>query len=207
MATRLQKTAKSAVVGIGAQLISLLLQFAVRATLIWGLGEYYLGLNSVMTSLIGMYSLAELGLGNAIIYSLYRPLAEGDKGKVEAYLSLYKKVYRVIGMLVGAVAAAMIPFLGFFINGAVTTDVYVIYALFTGNAVLGYVLFNYRTALFQANQERYLISYADTVFVILSSCGQIIAFVLFHDYIAGLVVLVVSQCIRTRRPWSRTSMR
>ena len=79
MGGRTGKALKNVAVGAVAQSCALLLSFLVRTALIIGLGKYYLGLNSVMTSLIAVFNLAELGMTNAVVYSLYRPLACGDK--------------------------------------------------------------------------------------------------------------------------------
>ncbi|MBQ9068962.1 MAG: hypothetical protein IJ131_07875, partial [Eggerthellaceae bacterium] len=94
MSSRAEKSFRNATVGTGVQACVLLLGFATRTALVYGLGRYYLGLNSVMTGLIAMYTLAELGMGNALVYSMYEPLAHGRQKKTEAYLTLFKKVYR-----------------------------------------------------------------------------------------------------------------
>lgn len=180
----------------GMQICVLLLNFAVRSALVVGLGQYYLGLNSVMTSLIAIFSLAELGLGNAITYSMYKPLANKERETVEAYLRLYKIVYRIIGVAIAVIAVAAYPLLPVFLNTDVTFEITAIYALFAANTSMSYLLFAYRGTLMQANQEKYLVSIADFVFAVSSSVGQILCFMCFSSYILGLVCLVASQALR-----------
>lgn len=143
-----------------------------------------------------MFSLVELGLGNAITFSLYKPLAIGDKDTVEAYLGLYKTIYRMIGVAIVIVAAAMYPFLPVLINSEVTDEVLLIYVLFTANTAFSYLLFSYRGTLMQANQEKYLVSIADFIYSIVSSVGQIVCFVCFSNYMAGLICMVAAQVVR-----------
>lgn len=197
MGSRTERSIKNASLGVGVQICSLLFFFITRTTLILGLGEYYLGLNSVMTGLIAVFSLAELGLTNAIMYSLYKPLSENDNQKIEAYMTLFKKIYRAIGITILIISIIAIPILPNLINSEITTEVYIIYSLFVANTVLSYLFFNYRSCLMQANQEKYLVSLSDLVFVSLSSIGQIVAFLFFHNYILGLVFLVIAQTIRS----------
>lgn len=197
MPTRTQKSIRNIAVGTTSQIVSILLQFATRTALIVGLGEYYLGINSVMASLLGVFSLADLGLGSAITFSLYKPLAEGSKSEAEAYMVLFKKVYRLIGCTIILIALLASPFLPILINGEVTFQVYIIYFLFIANTALSYLFLNYRTILFTASQEKYLESFSDMLFVVVSSIGQIISYSVFNNYILGLMLLVISQLLRS----------
>ena len=196
MASRTQKSIRNATVGLGVQICTLLLEFGVRTALVYGLGRYYLGLNSVMTGLLAMYSLAELGMGNALVYSMYEPLARGDRSKTEAYLALFKKVYRVIGVTIVGIAVLATPLIPRIVNTDMTTEVYAIYALFTANTAISYLAFAYRGSLMQADQNRYLVSLSDLVFAIVSSTGQIVCFAVFNNYIAGLCFLVIGQLLK-----------
>lgn len=197
MGGRTGKALKNVAVGAVAQSCAFLLSFLVRTALIIGLGKYYLGLNSVMTSLIAVFNLAELGMTNAVVYSLYRPLACGDKRKVEALLALYKKVYRGMGVAVIAASFAALPFLHELVNTEITVEVYEIYGLFVLSTAVTYFFFMYRAALLQANQEKYLVSCSDLAYAVVSSAGQVFCFLVLGDYIAALVVLVCSQIVRS----------
>ena len=92
-----------------------------------------LGLNGLMTSIISMLSIAELGVGEAINYSLYTPLAKGDKAQVNAIMKLYKKLYLGIAGVILVIGLAIIPFLHLVIDADITLPfsyIYKIYFLF-----------------------------------------------------------------------------
>lgn len=192
-ATRTQKSIKNAAVSVVAQVFSLVVNFATRTALVWGLGSYYLGLNSVMTSLIAVFALAELGLGNAIVFSLYLPLAKRNKSKVEAYLRLFKTLYRCVGCAIILLGCLALPFLGTLINGNVTAEVVIAYLLFVANTALSYFLLNYRTTLIQANQERYLVTLAELIYAAIGAVLQIFFFCVIHSFILGVASLLVAQ--------------
>ncbi|HFQ0348369.1 TPA: transporter, partial [Enterococcus faecium] len=82
---------------------------------IYFLGAKYLGLNGLFTNILSFLSLAELGIGSSIIYSLYKPLAQKDESKVKALMNLYKKTYEFIGIFIGIVGVLIIPLLPLFI--------------------------------------------------------------------------------------------
>ena len=70
------------------------LPFIVRTILIYRFGVEYLGLNSLFTSILSVLSLMELGFGSAIVYSMYKPIADGDTDQVCAYLEYFRKIYK-----------------------------------------------------------------------------------------------------------------
>ena len=57
-----------------------------------------------------------MGIGNAIIYSMYKPLAVGDEEKIKSLMSLYKKTYIAIGIFIAVAGLCLIPFLDFIIK-------------------------------------------------------------------------------------------
>ena len=118
--------------GVGSQMLSILMGFFTRWMFIALLGKEYLGVSGLFTNVLSLLSLANLGFDTAIIYSLYKPLAEGDIVAVKGYMSVYKRVYRVVGVAVFVLGCILMPFLSHLINGEVTIpeNIYVIYFLF-----------------------------------------------------------------------------
>ena len=90
MASRTKNATRNIIWGICYKITMLLLPFAVRTVMIYTLGSQYLGLNSLFTSVLDVLSLAELGVGSAMVYAMYRPIAEEDTEIVCALLNLYK---------------------------------------------------------------------------------------------------------------------
>ena len=79
--------------------------------MIYKLGNEYLGLNGLFTSILQVLSLAELGFGDAIVFSMYKPIIENDNKMLSALLNLYKKVYRIIGKVILCVGLLILPFI------------------------------------------------------------------------------------------------
>lgn len=98
------------------QIISLLMSFISRKIFVLYLTQEYLGLNGLFSNILSILSLAELGIGSAITFSMYKPLAENDEKTLKALLNIYKKAYRVIGIFIIVVGFSLTPFLSFFIK-------------------------------------------------------------------------------------------
>ena len=89
----------------------------------------YLGVNGLFTNILSMLSLAELGIGSAIGYALYKPLAEDNKAKITSLMQFYGKAYRIIGIVVATFGLLMIPFLDVIITTPpdISENIYAIY--------------------------------------------------------------------------------
>ncbi|MEH7592771.1 sugar translocase, partial [Bacillus toyonensis] len=113
---RIQNSLKNILFGLSGQIISIGMGFVVRTVFIFTLGIEYLGVDGLFTSILLMFSLANLGFDTAIIYSLYRPLAEKDIYKIQALMNLYQKAYRLIGVVVLLIGLSLLPFLDHLVN-------------------------------------------------------------------------------------------
>ena len=108
--SRTKKAARNTVFSIGYKLSYVILAFVLRSVFINTLGVNYLGISGLFSSILNVLSMMELGVGSAIAFSLYRPLAEDDKGKVAALIQLYKRVYTCIGIFVCVVGFGLTPY-------------------------------------------------------------------------------------------------
>lgn len=88
-------------------LVKALLAFASQTVFIYTLGSVYLGVNGLFTNILGMLSLAELGIGGAISFSLYKPLAEHDTKKIQHIINFYRSAYRMVAVSVTVVGVAI----------------------------------------------------------------------------------------------------
>lgn len=152
---RTKNTVRNIIFGSGYRILNMILPFFSRTVILYVLGEKYLGLNSLFTSILSFLSLTELGVGGAMIYSMYKPIAENDYDTICALINLYRKFYRVIGAVILGLGLCLMPFLKVLINDEVPGDVnlYLLYLLYLLNAVLSYWLFAYKNALLQAHQR------------------------------------------------------
>nr|MDE6929275.1 hypothetical protein [Lachnospiraceae bacterium] len=112
-AEHMTKNIKFAVAG---ELLLAVGNLVSRRAFIILLGKEYLGINGLFTDVLSMLSLAELGFSGSITYSLYRPVAQGDREMIKSLMRLYRRVYRLIGLLILALGLCLTPFLGFFVK-------------------------------------------------------------------------------------------
>lgn len=141
--------------------VSLILPFITRTVLIYCFGVDYLGLNSLFSSVLSVLSLMELGFGTAVVYSMYKPAAEGDIDQLCAYLAYYRKIYRFIGLIILTFGLILMPFLNFFIHDKELPgglNLYICYVIFLGDSVISYLLYGYMTAIPTAFQRRDVLS-------------------------------------------------
>ena len=163
---------------------NILLPFAIRTVILYILGKEYLGLDSLFSSILSFLSLAELGVGSAFVFYMYKPIAEDDKAQLCAILKLYRKLYRIIGTVIFAAGLCVVPFLSSLVKGDCPADVslYILYFVFLTNTALSYWMYGYRGSLLYAHQRSDVLS-KFTVAVQLVQYGvQIAALLLFKNY-------------------------
>ena len=153
---RISKTIKNSEYAIISKLIETLLAFFLRTIFIRCLSTVYLGLNGVFTNILTVLSLMDLGLGSAIAFSLYRPLADGNRPKTVALMDLYRKFYRNIGIFIFVIGFCLTPFLELIITlPEEVSNIYIIYWLNIGNTAFSY-FFAYKRTLIIADQKLYI---------------------------------------------------
>ena len=182
-------------IGAGAlnRVINIILPFFTRTALLYIMGTKYLGLSSLFSSILSFLSLTELGIGGAMVYSMYKPIAENDDDTICALLNLYRKLYRIIGTVILCLGLSIIPFLDRLIKDEVPADVnlYVLYFIYLFNAVLSYWLFAYKNALLQAHQRNYVNSNFASIIVPVSYAVMLGALFITRNYYAYVIWLPV----------------
>lgn len=179
------------IVALIGQLIGLIVSFIARIYFIRVLGAEYLGINALFTNILTMLSLVELGIGPAIIFSLYKPLAEKNTTKVLALMKFYQKVYSIVGIIIGVLGLCIIPFLPYIIKDiSINNELNFAFSLFVINAATTYFL-SYKRNLIIADQYRYIATiYRYSFFTILNVLQ--ISFLLITDsYIVFLFIQVL----------------
>ena len=183
--------------GIILKLIQIAFPFVIRTVFIHTLGAKYLGLNSLFTAILQVLNLAELGVGSALVFSMYRPIVDDDSEKICQLMSLYRLYYRVIGGIVLVVGLVLIPFLPNLIKGDVPPDInlYVLYMLHLAATVLSYWLFGYRNSLFAAHQRNDVVFIISIVTYLCMYLLQIGALIVFENYYIYLCLAVFTQIV------------
>ena len=165
--------------------------FVVRTVFIRCLSADYLGINGLYTDILNVLSLADLGFSTAMVFSLYKPLAENDQYKLAQLLQLYKRVYRIIGTVVLLIGLALVPFLDVLIKNAPDVEgLTLYYLLYLGNSVVSYWFFAYRNSILQADQKAYIVTGLQGLFTLIKSAVQILVLLLLRNYTAYLLVQI-----------------
>lgn len=176
-----------------------ILGIALQKIFIIKLGETLLGVNSTYSSILSVLSLAELGLGTAVNFSLYGPVARGDKETVKAYMQFYKKAYRVIALVIACVGLALVPFLKFIIKDPVgidsNADLIGYYLIFLFNTVSSYFV-AYKYSLPNAEQKNYIQSNVLTITKIATVLTQIVLLLLVPNFYLYLLAAAVIELIQ-----------
>ncbi len=152
----IKKNAKrNIVVGIFNKTILLILPFLTKMKINSILGAEYLGLNSLFSSVISVLTLSELGFSSALVYHMYKPIAEEDQKTINALLNLYHKVYFFIGIVIVTLGVLFLPFLPKVISGGYPKEIniYVLYLIQLSNTAISYFLFGYKQSLLVAYQR------------------------------------------------------
>lgn len=177
--------------GILEKIVSLLLPFVLRTVMIKTIGIEYLGISSLFGSILSVLSVTELGFGSAIVFSMYKPIAEDDNDTICALLNVYRKIYYIVGSIILVGGLAVLPFLPQLINGEPPkdTNIYILYLIFLFNTVIGYFLFAYKAVLFSAHQRNDIISKRSTVINLISNVLQLIILIVFKNYYAYVIII------------------
>lgn len=183
--------------GVVLKLFNILLPFLFRTILIRVFGAEYLGLNGLFTSVLQVLNLAELGVGSAMVFSMYLPIIEDDGEKICALLSLYRTYYRIIGLIIMMGGLFLTPFIPELISGFVPEDVniYVLYIMHLSATVLSYWLFAYKNSLLTAHQRSDVISYVTLGVQSVQYVVQTIVVFVYRNYYLYVLVTIFAQIL------------
>ena len=187
--SRTEYTLLNTLTGIGGYALNTVLGFLCRIVFTNCLSQHYLGVNGLFINLLGMLSLAELGIGSAIVYALYKPLAEHDEEKIASLVHLYGKAYRIIGAVVALAGLALMPFLDVIIKDQpdIRESIYLLYGINLLNTA-GTYFFSYRSSLIVAAQQNYIVSGVSYAVSIVQSLLQMGILLLTKNYLLYLLI-------------------
>ena len=198
---RRKNAARNIVFGTVLKVYQVLAPFFLRTAMIYFMGIKYVGLNGLFVSVLQVLNLAELGVGSAMVFSMYKPITENDTETICALLKLYRLYYRIIGTVIAAAGLLITPIVPKLINGNVPEEinVYVLYLLNLGTTVLSYWLFAWKTSIFMAYQRNDIISKITIITSTMQYIAQIIVIWFLGDYylfvIANLAYQILTNII------------
>jgi len=190
--SRSESVFKNASVSLIMQLMKNILGFISRTVFVYVLGAEYLGINSLFLEILTMLSFAELGIGNAMIFSLYKPIAEKDSTKIKSIMKLYASSYKVIGLVISVLGVCVIPFIKYIVGDVsyVKENLVLIYCLFLINSVISY-FFVYKKSLIIADQKGYIVDIYQQIFFALQVLVQSIFLIVTRQFIIYLIITVI----------------
>ena len=196
--SRVKNSAKNTFFAALNMLVQILLKFAVRIVFVRFLSVEYLGLNTLFSNILQVLSLAELGVGSAIVYSMYKPVADGDTEKIKSLIGNYKKFYWIIGGVITVVGLAIIPLLPYLMNGGTTLEVNLnlVYVIYLFNTSVGY-FFAHRRALIFANQRNDIETKVSSVCLIALNAVQLVILAITRNYLLYIVILPIFTLIES----------
>lgn len=194
---RTKNATRNIIFGVILKAYQIIVPFLMRTAMIYLMGVQYLGLNSLFTSILQVLNLAELGVGSAMIYSMYMPIAEDDNATICALMKLYKTYYRIIGLVIAVIGCALTPFIPKLISGDVpdNLNIYLLYLLNLGATVLSYWLYAYKNCILQAHQRVDIVSKVSLVTSTIQYALQLLVLWLFKDYYLYVIVLLATQAL------------
>lgn len=187
---RVQSAVKNIAFGQIGNLITQLLNFVLRTVFIAHLGDTLNGVNALYTSILSVLSMAELGIGTALNYSLYKPVASKDYETIKSYMQFYKKAYRIIGVVIAVVGLLISPFLPWLVKqpeGIALRDLTLYYYIFLFNTVSSYFV-AYKYSLVNAEQKNYIQTNILTVTKMITVSLQIIVILVTGNFYIYLLM-------------------
>lgn len=192
--SRTKNAIRNIIFGFINKFVVLLFPFAIKTVIIKTLGSQYLGLNSLFTSILQVLNLAELGFSSAVVYNMYKPIAENDTKTICALMNLYKKIYSIIGIVIIIIGLLLLPFLNHLIKGSYPNDIniYILYLVYLSNTAITYFLFAYKSALLTAHQRSDVTSNIQTITYLLQYVLQIIILFVLKNYYLFIFIQIIT---------------
>ena len=191
--SRSEYVAKNVSVTLIMQIIKNLLGFVSRTVFVYVLGAEYLGVNSLFTDILTVLSFAELGIGNAMVFSLYKPISQKDTEKIKSLMKLYSRAYQVIGIVIAVLGICLVPFIGYIVGDVkyIRENITLLYLLFLLNSVISY-FFVYKKSLIIADQKNYIVDIYQQIFYAAQVVLQAIFLITTKQFITYLIIMVAT---------------
>ena len=197
--SRVKSATRNIAFGYVGQIATALMSFILRTVFIMHLNEDLLGINSTYGNILSLLNMAELGIGTALNFSLYGPVARGEKEKIKSYMQLYRKAYFIIACVVAAVGLLLTPFLQYFKlrspENTTVRELTIYYLIFLFNTVSSYFV-AYKYSLINAEQKNYIQTNIITITKVIVVFLQIIVVIVTKNFLLYLLTDAVVQLIQ-----------
>ncbi len=208
--SRVKNSTRNIIFSMIAYILQIILGFVVRRYFIFHFGTEYLGLSSLFANILSLLSLAELGFGTAIVFAMYKPMADGETEKVRELLQFYKKCYTIIGVVIFAIGLLVFPFMNFFEKKVpdIEINLYIVYLIYLFNSVISY-FFAYRRSLLYTSQRSDIESKVNMSLNLVSTLLQLVIILFLQNFylyilVAGIISIVnnLVVCVVTQKMYA-----
>ncbi|CAZ97906.1 lipopolysaccharide biosynthesis protein [Zobellia galactanivorans] len=196
--SRLKNTIQNAKVSVFFHVIFIFTQFFARKIFLENLGDDFMGLTSTLQSFLSFLNLAELGIGTAIGFTLYKPIFDKNHQEINHIIRFFGNIYKKIGWAIIGLALILSAFFPLIFEDVDISLPLIYYAFFTflASSLLGY-FFNYHMLLFQADQKEYMVAKYLQSYNITKIVLQIILVFYFQSFIAWVTLELLSSIMFT----------
>jgi len=188
--SRTKKLARNSLFGVIGFVVAAVLGFVIRIFFVDFFDYELLGLQAILTTIITTLSLAELGIGMAIVFSLYKPLAEKDETKIALLIKLYKKIFYIIAFIILGVGLLLLPLLPLIVTEFSFMQILWPYLITLVGTVASY-LFSYNHTILSADQRNFVISIVNTFTKIIIAVAQLAVLFIFQNFILFVTAYVI----------------
>lgn len=188
---RANNSLKNAVVAAIMNVVTILVGFIAQKIFITTLGNEYLGINGLFSNVLSMLAVVELGFGSAIVYHLYKPIAENDEKQVNILMKFYKKTYNIIALIIFVLGICILPFIKYIIGEVTISDnLYFLFFLALIDIVASYLL-TYKRSILYADQKTYITNIVHIGYVVFMNVVEILFLLAFHNYVLYLIIKII----------------
>ncbi len=192
---RSKNSLKNAIVAFVMNIVTILIGFVSQKIFLNILGTEYLGINGLFSNIVSMLGIVELGIGSAIIYNLYKPIAEKNIEQIKSLMLFYKTSYRFIAVIISMLGLLIIPFLGMIVGETtINENINVIYILFLMDIIASYLL-AYKRSILYANQKSYIINIVHILYLLIMNITQIFILYTTKNYILYLIIKIICRIL------------
>ena len=194
---RKKSSFKNMITAVSSNVLTIIVGLVAQAVFIKILGSEYLGLNGLFSNVISMLGIVELGMGSAIIYNMYKPIAENDHEKIKSLMHFYKKSYLIITLIISIIGIMIIPFINYIVDiesVKVYVNVYLVYILFLLETICSYIL-SYKRSMLYADQKEYITNIIHMGYTIIVNTMQLTFLYFTHDYYLYLIIKVIMRLV------------
>lgn len=193
---RTYNSIKNMIYSIISNALTILIGFLVQKVFLNILGTEYLGINSLYTNIVSMLAIADLGIGSAIIYNLYEPVAKNKKEKIKSLMRFYRNTYRIIALIIFVIGLVLIPFIGIIVGktSIPSTELIILFILFLLDTVASYLL-SYKRSLLYADQKIYITSIVHLGYLIIMNSLLIGCLIVTRNYYLYLIIKIICRIL------------